>query len=103
MIAATCAGIRVVCVYAPNGRAVGPLFYQAKLAWFARLASWLAEAADPGGPLVLGGDLNVAPEDIDVWDPQACHGGTHVSPPERDAFAGLRRWGLVDAYRQHHP
>ena len=54
---------------------------------------------------MLGGDFNVAPDDGDVWDPKACHGGTHVSPPEREAFARLGRWGLVDAYRQqrHEP
>ena len=103
MIAATCGGIRVVSVYAPNGRSVGSLFYTAKLAWFARLARWLADAARPDEPLVLGGDFNVAPEDVDVWDPKACHGGTHVSPAEREAFGALSAWGLVDAYRQHHP
>ena len=80
MMAATCGGVRVVCVYAPNGRSVGCSFYQAKLAWYDRLARWLEAAADPAGPLVLGGDFNVAPEDRDVWDPAACHGGTHVSP-----------------------
>ena len=84
MIAAGCGGVRVVSLYAPNGRTLGSTFYEAKLAWFARLAQWLEEAADPGEPLVLGGDFNVAPEDADVWDPRACHGGTHVSPPERD-------------------
>ena len=103
MIAAGCGGVRVVSLYAPNGRTLGSPFYEAKLAWFARLARWLEEAADPGEPLVLGGDFNVAPEDADVWDPRACHGGTHVSPPEREAFARLCRWGLVDAYRRHHP
>ena len=102
MIAATCGGVRVVCAYAPNGRVVGSPFYAAKLVWFDRLARWLAEAADPGEPLVLGGDLNVAPEDIDVWDPRACHGGTHVSAPEREAFRRLCAWGLSDAYRAHH-
>ena len=50
----------------------------------------------------MGGDFNVAPADADVWDPAACHGGTHVSPPERQAFAASARWGLVDAYRQQH-
>jgi len=103
MIAATCGGVRVVCVYAPNGRVVGSTFYDAKLAWFDRHARWLAEAADSGEALVLGGDFNVAPQDVDVWDPEACHGGTHVSAPEREAFARLCRWGLVDAYRLHHP
>ena len=103
LLAATCGGVRVVSVYAPNGRAVGSPFYDAKLAWFDRHARWLAEAADPAEPLVLGGDFNVAPEDVDVWDPRACHGGTHVSPLEREAFARLCRWGLIDAYRLHHP
>jgi exodeoxyribonuclease-3 len=103
MIAATCGGMRVVSLYAPNGRSVGSPFYQAKLAWYARLAHWLDTLGDPAEPLVLGGDFNVAPEDKDVWDPEACHGGTHVSPQERDAFFRLCRWGLVDAYRLHRP
>jgi exodeoxyribonuclease-3 len=103
MISAVCGGMRLVSLYAPNGRVVGSLFYAAKLAWYERLARWLAEAADPQEPLVLGGDFNVAPEDADVWDPRACHGGTHVSPPERKAFAVLRAWGLSDAYRLRHP
>jgi exodeoxyribonuclease-3 len=103
MVAAVCGAVRVVCVYAPNGRAVGSRFYHAKLAWYDRLAGWLERAADPAEPLVLGGDFNVAPADADVWDPRLCHGGTHVSPPEREAFARLCRWGLVDVYRLHHP
>jgi exodeoxyribonuclease-3 len=103
MLAATCGSVRVVSLYAPNGRLLGSEFYRAKLDWFARLAAWLEEACDAHAPLVLGGDLNVAPEDRDVWDPAACHGGTHVSPPERAAYARLLDWGLVDAYRLHHP
>ena len=102
MIAARCGGVRVVSLYAPNGRMVDSPFYAAKLAWFDRLARWLDDAADPAEPLVLGGDLNVAPEDVDVWDPAACHGGTHVSPPERAAIAKLLGWGLRDAYRLRH-
>jgi exodeoxyribonuclease-3 len=102
IIAATTAGLRVVSLYAPNGRAVGTPFYAAKLAWLDRLARWL-EALPKDEALVLGGDFNVAPTDADVWDPRACHGGTHVSEPERAAFARLGAWGLVDAYRRHHP
>ena len=102
MIAATCGGVRVVCLYAPNGRMVGSPFYQAKLAWYERLTRWLESAANPAEPLVLGGDFNLAPEDRDVWDPEYCHGGTHVSPAERNAFSRLCDWGLVDAYRRQH-
>jgi exodeoxyribonuclease-3 len=65
-------------------------------------ARWLTEDADPARPLALGGDFNVAPTDADVWDPRACHGGTHVSPAEREAFARLCGWGLIDTYRLHH-
>jgi exodeoxyribonuclease-3 len=103
MLAATCGGVRVVSVYAPNGRQLGSPFYRAKLAWFERLARWLSDACDPRSALVVGGDFNVAPADADVWDPSACHGGTHVSAPERDAFARLLAFGLVDAYRLRHP
>src|SRR5438128_243289 len=58
MISAVCGGIRVVCLYAPNGRTVGSSFYQAKLQWFERLERWLAEAADPGGLVVLAGNFH---------------------------------------------
>jgi len=101
MISAVCGGIRVVSLYAPNGRTVDSVFYRAKLAWFERLGRWLAESCAPDQPLLLGGDFNVAPGDADVWDATACHGGTHVSPPERAAFARLIDWGLVDGYRLH--
>lgn len=101
MIAADCGGVRVVSLYAPNGRTLDSPFYEAKLEWYAGLSRWLEQAADPERPLVLGGDFNVAPGDADVWDPRACHGGTHVSQREREAFARLLRWGLVDVYRQH--
>ena len=103
MIAALCGGVRVISVYAPNGRSVVSPFYEAKLVWYGRLARWLREAASPEEPLVIGGDFNVAPADADVWDPVAVQGGTHVSPRERAALAELSRWGLVDTYRLHHP
>lgn len=102
-ISALCGGIRVASVYAPNGRAVDSEFYLAKLDWFARLRAWLDTRAGSDPPIVLGGDLNVAPADDDVWDPTAFAGATHVSAPERKAFAGLLESGLVDAYRLLHP
>ena len=102
MISAVCGDVRVVSIYAPNGRSVGSPFYLAKLGWFERLARWLRDSQSPNAPLVVGGDFNVAPTDADVWDPKACHGGTHVSPEERAAFGALEHWGLVDAYRMQH-
>src|SRR4249920_2596317 len=108
MLAATVDGLRVVSLYAPNGRVVGSPFYAGKLAWFERLARWVretttAEAGGPTAPLLLGGDLNVAPTDLDVWDAAAVHGGTHVSEPERAAFRALLDLGLTDGYRAIHP
>ena len=103
MVSAVCGGVRVVSVYAPNGRVVGSPFYAGKLAWFARLRRWLDETQEPRAPLVIGGDFNVAPADLDVWDPAAAHGGTHVSEPERAAFRTLLDWGLQDAWRARNP
>lgn len=103
MVSAVCGGVRVVSIYAPNGREVGSPFYAGKLAWFARLRRWLDETQDPGTPLVIGGDFNVAPTDRDVWDPDAAHGGTHVSGPERAAFRALLDWGLADTWRERNP
>ncbi len=103
MLSAVVGGIRFVSLYAPNGRVVGSPFYVGKLAWFDRVARWLRESRDPAEPLIVGGDLNVAPTDIDVWDPRAAHGGTHVSEPERAAFRSLLEWGLVDGYRLLRP
>jgi exodeoxyribonuclease-3 len=101
MISGVVSGVRVVSLYTPNGRALGTPFYAAKLVWLDRLGRWV-EARRKDEALVLGGDFNVAPTDADVWDPKACNGGTHVSEPERAAFARLGAWGLVDAYRRHH-
>lgn len=103
MIAAECAGIRVVCIYAPNGREVASPFYRAKLAWFDKLSRWVDQAIPPETAAIIGGDFNVAPADIDVWDPTACLGGTHVSEPERQALVRLSNAGFLDAYRLHHP
>jgi exodeoxyribonuclease-3 len=103
MLSAVVDGIRFACLYGPNGRVVGSPFYEGKLRWFERLRRWLDEVPKAGQPLVLGGDLNIAPAPIDVWDEEAVHGGTHVSEPEREAFRSLLSWGLEDAYRSKRP
>ncbi len=93
---------RVVSLFAPNGRVVGSPFYAGKLRWFERARRWL-DGRDPAEPLIIGGDLNVAPTDDDVWAAARAHGGTHVSEPERAGFRALLDWGTHDAYREQHP
>ncbi|HUG17108.1 MAG TPA: exodeoxyribonuclease III, partial [Thermomicrobiales bacterium] len=103
MLSAKTADLRIVTVYAPNGRVVGSPFYAGKLAWYDRLLRWLKESVSPDDALVIGGDMNIAPTDADVWDAKAVHGGTHVSGPERELFGELLDWGLVDGYRSRRP
>ncbi|MCP9949912.1 exodeoxyribonuclease III [Actinomadura madurae] len=95
-VGATCGGVRVWSLYAPNGRIPESAHYAYKLAWFAALRDALrAELAD-GTQLVACGDYNVAPTDEDVWDPAVFVGSTHVTPAERQALAELRDLGLHD-------
>jgi exodeoxyribonuclease-3 len=103
MVSAVCGDIRFVSAYAPNGRVVGSPFYLGKLAWFERLHRWVDETCSPEEPTVMGGDLNATPDDEDVWDPAKAHGGTHVSPEEREALRRFRDWGMVDAFRLRRP
>lgn len=102
MIAATVDGVRVASVYVPNGQALGTDKFAYKLGWYAALRRWL-DAWDRARPLVIGGDWNVAPADLDVHDPVKWAGKIHASEPERQAFRELLAWGLVDAYRQVRP
>jgi exodeoxyribonuclease III len=83
-VSATCGGIRVVSVYVPNGREPGSEHYEYKLAWLASLREMVAAGPDA---TVVCGDMNIAPTDDDVFDPDAYVGQTHVTPPEREALA----------------
>ncbi|HKA52487.1 MAG TPA: exodeoxyribonuclease III [Candidatus Binatia bacterium] len=96
------AGVRVVCVYVPNGQVVGGEKFADKLSWFGRLRRYLDHHCDPGGRLALCGDLNVAPEPRDVHDPAAWQGTVLFHPQARAALRDLCAWGLVDAFRLHH-
>ncbi|WP_433274936.1 exodeoxyribonuclease III [Actinosynnema sp. CS-041913] len=99
-VAATCGGVRVYSVYVPNGRAPESDHYRYKLAWLAALRDVLAGEAEQ---LVVCGDVNIAPSDADVFDPAAYAGHTHVTPPEREALAGLQALGLKDVVRDRWP
>ena len=99
VIAATVNGMRVVCVYIPNGESTDSDKYQYKLAWLAALQAWLKEEMRRYPKLALLGDYNIAPEDRDVHDPVAWAGKVLCSEPERFAFKGLQQLGLRDAFR----
>jgi exodeoxyribonuclease-3 len=103
VIAATVGGVRIISVYAPNGQEIGSPAYQYKLEWFGRLRRYLDGREKPDARLVICGDWNVAPEPIDVHDPALWEGQTLFSPPEREALASVRGFGLVDTFRKHHP
>jgi exodeoxyribonuclease III len=99
-VSATCDGIRVHSVYVPNGRVPGSDHYQYKLNWLTAFAQHLR-----GGPrdAVVCGDMNIAPADEDVFDPEAYVGQTHVTAPEREALAQLQALGLRDVVRDRWP
>jgi exodeoxyribonuclease-3 len=99
-VAAVCGGVRVHCVYVPNGREPGSEHYRYKLAWLDALRAMVA--AGPADAIVCG-DMNVAPADVDVYDPDAYVGQTHVTPPERAALAALEGLGLHDVVRDRWP
>jgi len=99
-VAATCDGIRVHSVYVPNGREPDSDHYAYKLGWLAALRDVLA--AGPEAAVVCG-DMNIAPTDDDVFDPDAYIGQTHVTPREREALAELQALGLHDVVRDRWP
>jgi len=103
LIGATCGGVKVMSVYVPNGRAVGTEHFDAKLEFLRRLRQHLDARCQPSDAVVLCGDFNVAPDDIDVFDPAFFEGATHVTREEREALAEVLRFGLTDVVRAAYP
>jgi exodeoxyribonuclease-3 len=99
-VSATCGGIRVVSVYVPNGREPGSEHYEYKLSWLASLRDMVSAGPEA---IVVCGDVNIAPADEDVFDPDAYVGQTHVTAPERAALAELQYLGLRDVMRERWP
>jgi len=99
-IAATCDGVRVHSVYVPNGREPESDHYEYKLKWLTALRVVVSTALPA---TVVCGDMNIAPADADVFDPDAYVGQTHVTPREREALAELMAVGLHDVVRDRWP
>ena len=103
LLAATVDGVRIINVYVPNGKEVGHEKYDFKLRWLERLSEFVANDAAPDEELLICGDFNVAPGDLDVHDPKKWDEKILCSTPERDALEALTEWGLTDAFRHLYP
>ncbi len=94
-------GVRFASVYVPNGRTLDSPEYPRKLGFLEAMGDRIEQLS--GADLIVGGDMNIAPADLDVYDPAAFVGGTHVSAPERERLERILAHGMVDAYRALHP
>lgn len=102
-ITANCGGVQVTSVYVPNGRSLDNEMYQWKLEWLDRLHAFLDRTSNPQDKLAVCGDFNIAPRDIDVYNPKVFVGATHVSDEERKRLNALMDWGLEDGFRRVWP
>ncbi len=102
VLTARCGGILVTNVYVPNGRALDNPHYEYKLAWLDQLRRHLDALTTAADDVIVAGDFNIAPADLDVYDPRRFVGATHTSAPERDRLGRLLDWGLTDVFRQQH-
>jgi exodeoxyribonuclease III len=101
VVSASVEGVRVVDTYVVNGKSVADTAYETKLRWLDAFAIWIDATLDPQDPLIVTGDFNVAPSDLDVHDPLLWAGKNLASRPERDRVQRLVDWGLVDLGREH--
>ena len=100
LIAATINGVRIVNTYIPNGTEIGTDKFTFKLDWIQRLRKFFDATCDKEGDVLLCGDFNVAPHELDVWNVPAWTGKLHFSKPERAAIYQVKQWGFIDVFRQ---
>jgi len=103
LIAGTVNGIRIVNTYIPNGTELGSDKFTFKLEWLQRLRRFFDDTCDVNKDVLLCGDFNVAPEELDVWSVPHWEGKLHFSKPERAALYYVKQWGFVDVFRKMHP
>jgi exodeoxyribonuclease-3 len=103
MISATIEGITIVNTYVPQGQDPESEKFKYKLDWLNRLLNYFKGNLDPKGSIIWTGDFNVAPEPIDVYDPEALLGAVCYHPEEHKALSKLKAWGFIDVYRRHRP
>jgi exodeoxyribonuclease III len=103
LIAATVKGIRVLNAYVPHGTRIGTPKFEYKLEWLAFLRRYLDEFYNAEDDVLLCGDFNITPHEMDLWDTALWRNKLHYTKPERDALIEVKRWGFVDLFRQLNP
>lgn len=103
LIAVNVNGVAIVNTYIPQGQAPESEKFQYKLAWLERLSAYFVKNYNPLDPVLWLGDFNIAPEPIDVYDPEKLAGAVCFHPEEHRRLEKLAAWGFVDVYRRHRP
>ena len=103
LIIARVGSVNVVNTYVPQGREIDHEMYQYKLKWFQRLLRLFSKKFNPRDMVVWVGDLNVAPEAIDIYNAQMQENHVCYHKDVREAFARTKQWGFIDVFRKHHP
>ena len=103
LIRATVGGVVIVNTYVPQGTAVGTPRFEYKLDWLRGMRDYFSRDFTPDDRILWVGDLNVAREPIDVYDPEGLLGGVCYHPAEHKALDYVTQWGFVDVFRKHHP
>lgn len=96
-------GIPIINSYVPQGSSIKSEKYALKLAWFQRIRSYFETHLDPAKPAIWLGDLNVAPEPIDVYHPDRRGDDPDFHIDARNAYKETVAWGFVDVFRKLHP
>jgi exodeoxyribonuclease-3 len=96
-------GIPIVNTYVPQGHSIRSEKYTFKLEWFSRIRRYFEERLDPGKPAIWLGDLNVAPEEIDVYHPDRRVNDVDFHIDARNAYKAAVEWGFTDVFRMLHP
>ena len=103
ILGVTIRDIRILNLYIPNGESVGSEKYQYKLNWLSKIDAFLKVQLNKHPNMIVLGDFNIAPENIDVYDPKAWEDSVLFSKPERQAFQNMLTIGFKDCFRQLSP
>ena len=103
LITAKIGNIHVVNTYVPQGREIENAMYKYKLEWFERLRKLFAKRFKPSDRIVWTGDLNVAPEAIDIYNAPRQENHVCYHKSVREAFERTKQWGFIDIFRKYHP